>query len=164
MDPFTLATGFVGIFGLCIQISHVTEEYISHASSAPKEIQDLNIQLKALADVWEKLDTFLKGNAAAKLHFQPTSGLYLLLKSCLTQLESLQKKLGANGQRREANGQKREAKGPTKETPEAEGRTKKLSIRQRLLWPLKANECVETTRRLYECSQAFQFCLVISNW
>jgi hypothetical protein len=143
VDPFTLATGIVGICSLAIQIAQVTTEYVDGVVSAPAEIHDLDLQLRALGDTLKKLQDLLSSGAIDGTLFDPGSGLCLVLQSCQKQLEGLFKKLSKRG---------------AKDTNIIDSSLK------RIRWPLEKKEVVEATRRLYECSQAFHFCLTIENW
>ena len=143
VDPFSLATGIVGIFSLAIQIAQITTEYVDAVASAPTEIKQLDLQLRTLSDVLEKLKNLLSGGSIDDTLFDPGSGLCLVLQSCQEQLQSLFKKLSRRG---------------------AKDKNKFHSSFQKMKWPLDKKEVVEATRRLYECSQAFHFCLTIDNW
>jgi hypothetical protein len=143
MEPFTLATGIVGILSLCIQITDITKEYVSSATQAHKEAEDLARQTEALSDVLKKLVEFLRSDAVKDISFEPNSGLNLALGCCQTQLESLYKKLKKQN---------------------AQDKNKLVAVWDRLMWPLDKKDCVEIIRRLQECAQTFHFCLTITNW
>jgi hypothetical protein len=143
MDPFTIATGVVGIAGLAIQIAQVTTDYIRDAASAPTEICNLEAQLNALSQVLKSLADLLRSPDMENKLFDSGSGLPLILQSCQAQLEKLYKKL---------HGKNVNDKGRFYRSVE------------RMRWPLEKKDVVETTRRLFECSQAFHFCLEIGNW
>jgi Fungal N-terminal domain of STAND proteins len=143
IDPFTLGTSIVGIVSLAIQVAQVTTTYVSDVQSAQTEINSLALQLSALSDVLQKLQELLRSGSIDGTFFQPGSGLCLVLQSCQKQLESLYKKLDRKNDK---------------------GRTKVSASIQRLKWPLEKKESVEATRRLYEWSQTFHFCLTIANW
>jgi hypothetical protein len=143
MDPFTLATGIAGILSLCIQITDITKEYVSSATHAQKEAEDLARQTEALSEVLKKLVEFLRSAAVNDISFEPNSGLNLALGCCQMQLESLYKKLKKQN---------------------AQDKNKLVTVWDKLMWPLDKKDCVEIIRRLQECAQTFHFCLTISNW
>jgi hypothetical protein len=143
IDPFTLGTSIVGIVSLAIQVAQITTTYIGDVHYAQTEINNLVLQLSTLSEVLQKLHELLRSGAIEDTFFQPGSGLCLVLQSCQKQLESLYKKLYRKNDKE---------------------RTKLSASIQRLKWPLEKNECVEATRRLYERSQTFHFCLTIANW
>jgi hypothetical protein len=129
MDPFTLATGIVGVLSLCIQITGITKEYISSATQARKEVEDLARQTEALSDVLKKLVKFLRSDDVKDISFEPNSGLHLALGCCQKQLENLFKKLNRQN---------------------AQDKNKLMSAWDRLIWPLDKKDCVEIIRRLQE--------------
>jgi hypothetical protein len=143
LDPFTLATGIVGICGLAIQVAQITTEYIDGVASAPTEICQLDLQLHALSDTLKMLEDLLRSDSIDDTLFDPASGLGLVLRSCQKQLESLLKKLS----RRDGTAS-----------------SKISSSLGRMKWPFEKKEVVETTRRLHECCQVFHFCLTMDNW
>lgn len=143
VDPFTLATGIVGICSLAIQLTHVTTEYVDGVASAPAEVCRLNLQLRALSDTLKKLQDLLGSDSIDGVLFDSNSGLCLVLESCRNQLSSLFKKL---------------SKRAGKDTNMIH------SSLNRMKWPLEKKEVVEATSRLYECSQVFHFCLTMDNW
>lgn len=132
-----LVAGGAGLASLAIQLAQTIPSYVSHVKSAPEEIEGLKQQLEALAAVWDHFQSFISGNEAAKVHFRPESALQNLILSCMFELRALHEKL-TNKQR-------------------------KPSLSTQLKWPLATKECLETIRRLYQCQQAFQFCLDITH-
>ncbi len=141
MDPFTLATGIVGILGLSIQITDIIKEYISSVAQARKEAEDLACQIGALGEVLKKLIEFLRSDNVKDVSFEPSSGLNLALGCCQMQLESLYKKL-------------KKPNAPNKLT----------AVWDRFTWPLDKKDCTEIIRHLQEYAQTFHFCLTITNW
>src|SRR3954453_5617480 len=55
IEPFSLATGIVGILNLSIEITTIAKEYVGSARQAPNEVQDLALQTDSLSDVLKKL-------------------------------------------------------------------------------------------------------------
>lgn len=121
----------------------ITIEYVNDATSAPTEIHSLALQLGALSDVLKKLEGLLRSGSIEDTLFDHDSGLCLVLQSCQKQLESLYKKLNRK---------------------DAKDKSKIHTSIERMKWPLEKKGVVEATRRLYECFQAFHFCLTIANW
>ena len=143
IDPFSLATGIVGIASLAIQVAQIAKGYIDDVEAAPEEIRNLAHQLGALAEVLNQLGDLLRSGAIDGTNFGPKSSLCIVRQSCEKQLQVLYKRLNEKS---------------------TKSKNKIQSSLDRLKWPLEKKEAKEVTRRLHECSQTFQFCLNVDQW
>jgi hypothetical protein len=48
MDPFTISTGVAGFLSLSIELIGILNDYMTSVNSAPKEANDLLIEITAL--------------------------------------------------------------------------------------------------------------------
>lgn len=136
-DPLSIAASVAGLISLSVEVTKIANEYASSVKSAPEEIKELAIQTEALSQVLVKLR-----DDAAEDVFQPNSYLCSVLEYCESQLKGLSEKLGQWT------------------TPE----NRLDAVRGRLIrWPLERKECIETTKRLYECAQMFHLYLTLSS-
>ncbi|PGH07088.1 hypothetical protein AJ79_06366 [Helicocarpus griseus UAMH5409] len=142
MDPLSIVSGAAGLTGLTFEVARITTLYIREVKSAPQEIIDLSIETTALSDVLQRLEAFLQTEVKDSILFEPKSGLALVLEHCRVQLDTLCKKV---------NGLNCPDKGRLA-TPWG-----------KLKWPLDRKECLETARRLHECTQTFHFCLSLNH-
>src|SRR5450432_1367133 len=93
MDPFTLATGVLGLLGVTIQVSQIATGYITSVKNATKTTIELSTTLTVLCSTLTRLDTFLRSESARHNSFEYTSVLFSATGACKTRLEILQCKL-----------------------------------------------------------------------
>ena len=93
IDPFTLATGVVGILGLAIQVAQITSTYVDGVRYAPEYIENFRRELDSLTKVLEKLDSFLKNERAKGPAFDELAVLCTTRHACEAKLTDCLTKL-----------------------------------------------------------------------
>jgi hypothetical protein len=140
MDPFTLATGVLGLLGVTMQVSQIATSYITCVKNATKTTIELSTTLTVLCSTLTRLDAFLRSESARDSSFKYTSVLCAATGSCRTRLETLHCKLSKLDS----------------------GRTKR-AIRQ-LTWPFNEQENRSAVQDLQAFIQTFQFALTVDGW
>jgi hypothetical protein len=141
MDPFTLATGVVGLLGVTLQISQIVGSYIDGVENATKAATELSTTLTILHSTLSRLDVFLRSQSAKDNSFEYTSVLCSATGACKTKLELLHSKLSS---RRDGSRLNRAL--------------------HRLKWPLDEKENRTAVQDLQGFIQTFQFALTIDGW
>ena len=140
MDPFTLATGIIGIIGLAIQVEQTLQDYISAVKSASKDAQTLRIEIKALRYTSEQLRTFLNSDRVSQKQFIQTGSILALTTSeCTSTLQELQQKLGS-------------------------GKDKSLKILAQLTWPFRKEDIQRAVQVLKGFNSILQYSLTVDGW
>ncbi|KAF2734117.1 hypothetical protein EJ04DRAFT_603796, partial [Polyplosphaeria fusca] len=88
-DPLSVAAGVAGLLSLTIQLCDKLTEYTSSVKNAAEESSDLNVRLRALANVLDRLGRFLREQKDTAA-FEPTSVLYQTTQQCHEKLKSLE--------------------------------------------------------------------------
>ncbi|KAK2764031.1 hypothetical protein FQN54_009650 [Arachnomyces sp. PD_36] len=146
-DPLTVATGVGGFLSLALQVGKILYDYSSSVKNAPEEVQDLLDEVNALAEVLEQLrDLLQEPDMITRLpDFSPRSVLYKVLGKAGDELKGLYRTLSNSSLAKEKDKNKLER------------------AFARLQWPLGKTGPQDSTRRLYQLSQALSFSLTVSN-
>ncbi len=140
MDPFSLATGVVGVLGVTIQVSQIVSSYIDGVKNAAKATTELLTTLTVLHSTLTRLDSFLRSESARDNSFEYTSVLYSATCACKTKLELLHSKLSKH-----------------------ESSRMNRAIHQ-LRWPFDEKENRTAVQDLQGFIQTFQFALTVDGW
>lgn len=140
MDPFTIATGIVGVLGLTIQLSQVVNTYTQNAKNATKTAAELSTSLTVLESTLKHLDAFLRNENAINNSFEYTSVLCCATAACKTRLDLLYSKFSKHNGSRINRGI------------------------ENLKWPFNEQENRTAVKDLQGFIQTFQFSLTIDGW
>ena len=140
MDPFTLATGVLGLLGVTIQVSQAVSSYIDGVANASKAATELSTTLTILHSTLTRLDAFLRSENARDNSFEYTSVLCSATGACKTRLERLHSKLSKD-----------------------DGSRMNWAIRH-FEWPFDEKENRTAVQDLQGFIQTFQFALTIDGW
>jgi hypothetical protein len=140
MDPFTVATGVLGLLGVTIQVSQIVSSYIDGVKNATKAATELSTTLTILHSTLTHLDAFLRSESVRDNSFEYTSVLCSATGACKTRLELLRSKLSKH-----------------------DGSRMNRAIHQ-LKWPFDEKENRTAVQDLQGFIQTFQFALTIDGW
>ncbi|KAI9791792.1 MAG: hypothetical protein M1835_000095 [Candelina submexicana] len=140
IDPFTLATGLVGIISLTIEVTKITTEYTSGFQKAPTAIADLQQELVSLTEVLQQLNKFLESQQLKGSAFHDASVLCATKDACERKIIELHRKLSKHNA----------------------GGTLSKTLR-RLKWPLDEEENRQAVEDLHRYMETFQFSLNIDG-
>lgn len=150
MEVLGAAASVAGLISLAIEIPKIIDTAIS-MKSAPEEAGQLSRTVDALVAVLQRLEEFLKSDAAQDLEMAGDSGLTLTISACQDRVVDLSKKL-----------RKQSPAGTTSSTCPATKRVK--TALSRFQWPLDKKECLDLISQLHIMQSTFEFCLVLKNW
>jgi hypothetical protein len=140
MDPFTLATGLVGIASLALEVTQILHSYHSSVRSASKDAETLKIVVEALGSSSKQLSRFLEIDRGNQKHFNSTASvLALTTTDCTSTLKELEKRLG---------GSRKQGIGKTLE---------------QLSWPFRKEQVQAIIENLRRYNQILQFSLSIDG-
>ncbi|KAE8448932.1 hypothetical protein EG329_008728 [Mollisiaceae sp. DMI_Dod_QoI] len=139
MDPFSLATGVVGVLGVTIQLSQIVITYIHSTKNATKAASDLSASLTILESTLKSLDIFLRSENAKNNSFEHTSVLCCASVSCKARLDVLYNKLSKHSANR------------------------MIRAIEYLKWPFNEGENRTTVTDLQGFIQTFQFSMTIDG-
>src|SRR4051812_1025134 len=94
IDPFSLASGVVGILGLALEVTETIHSFTSSVSAAHEESANLALEVEQLSCVLQQFASFLRSDKAKDIAFQPTSGICNVMGLCQGQLQGLRTMLG----------------------------------------------------------------------
>ncbi|TPX09857.1 uncharacterized protein E0L32_008879 [Thyridium curvatum] len=149
MEVLGAAASVAGLISLAIEIPKIIDTAIS-MKSAPEEAGQLSRTVDALVTVLQRLEEFLKSDAAQDLEMAGDSGLTLTISACQDRVVDLSKKL-----------RKQSLAGTTSSTCPATKRVK--TALSKFQWPLDKKECLDLISQLHIMQSTFEFCLVIKN-
>jgi hypothetical protein len=141
MDGVSLAASIAGLVSLALDIAQTLHKYYSDVESAPKDIESLTQEAKALSKVLAQLETFLSKEGAKGNSFNQTASvLASTLRDCRATLDNLE------------SGLKRSIK---------DGFSK---VVERLMWPFRKDQVQKMVDSLRRYNQIFQFSLTVEGW
>ncbi|KAI9704411.1 MAG: hypothetical protein M1836_007274 [Candelina mexicana] len=140
IDPFTLATGLVGIISLTIEVTKITAEYASGFQKAPTAIADLQQELVSLTEVLQRLNKFLESQQLIGSAFHDASVLCATKDACERKTIELHRKLSKHNT----------------------GGSLSKTLR-RLKWPLDEKENRQAVEDMHRYTETFQFSLNIDG-
>ena len=137
IDPFTLVTGIGGLIHLTYEVTQITHHYLHDVQNAANEINQLLVELAALAEVLPRLHLFLQEDEAAQGDFDPASVLVLAYQACEEQLHNVESKLAKKSNSRKTM--------------------------KSLTWPFVGKEHRETISCIHRWVQIFHFALTVDG-
>ena len=137
IDPFTLATGIVGILSLTIQVAQITSEFVTSVKDAPTAATELLQELNSLIAVLKRLDHFLQTERSKNpLPFLETSVICSTSNSCDKKMKTLRARL-----------------------PRFTDGNKISGLLRRLKWPIDEKESQQIVEDVHQYTQTFAFAL-----
>jgi hypothetical protein len=141
MDPVTLSVSVAGLLSLAIQLTQVTQKFVSQVSHAAKESKELLDELKTLGQTLGQLEKFLNDENAKNNSFEKTSVLWGAMRDCENRLKVFEDKLN-----------------------KALGGGRTSVILHNLKWPFSSKEQLDILLWLRRCREIFQFSLTLEGW
>jgi hypothetical protein len=142
MDPFSVTAGVAGLLSLSIQVTQVTQKYMSSVKNAPKQARELVDKLTALVAVLKQLGLFIKREAHGG-NFGESSVLYGAVKRCDEHLKHLDTTMT--------------------NFISSTGSDSRL-WRRVVKWPMTENKHRQVVSVLHDCLAVFQLSISLDGW
>ncbi|KAI5812827.1 hypothetical protein BZA77DRAFT_346729 [Pyronema omphalodes] len=144
MDPLSLSASAAGLLSLAIEVTKILTGYISAVKSAPQDASELNTEMLALCHILEKLVEILRSDddigIDSEASFNDQSVLRSVISVCQEHITTVYKRIAKLRS------------------------TDKISrLVERMVWPLKKDECQQSVRVVHRYVQTLQVLLVASN-
>lgn len=150
MEALGAAASVAGLISLTLEVPKLINA-LTRIRSAPEEAEQMSKTAGALVATLQKLEAFLKTDAAREMRIADDSALVVSLSVCQNKVLDLSRKLRSQSYAT-----------PDPSDNAASKALKAAAIRIR--WPLDRKECFEIISELHAMECTFQFCLVMQNW
>ncbi|KAI5786234.1 hypothetical protein FPQ18DRAFT_308786 [Pyronema domesticum] len=122
MDPLSLSASAAGLLSLAIEVTKILTSYTSAVKSAPQDASELNTEILALGHILEKLVEILRidhdAGTGGGTSFDEQSVLRSVMSACQEHIAAVYKRVA-----------------------KLHSTDKVSSLVERMVWPLKKDEC-----------------------